>query len=145
MQIGSAAIEQSNQRRIDVPDLIGARSPYSDLRFGWMDTLPWPSPLVIADQTVPGTGRSTDLAKALSEESQCPGWDMSVLVRCSQLVDRFDFRSRELLGAESWIRWSVVEYTLVLTFPMVITRWRQPDHAQHTSQRESRACTLHGA
>jgi hypothetical protein len=42
-------------------------------------------------------------------------------VRCRQFKDRFDFRSRELLGATSWTCWPVIECILVLAFPMVIT------------------------
>ncbi len=127
VQIGSASVEQPDQRRIDVPDLIGMRSPYPDFRFGRMDPLPRPSPLMITDQPIPSARRSKDLAEALSEQGQRPDWDMSVLVRCRQFMDRFDFRCRELLRANSWTRWPVIEYTLTLAFPMVITRRRQPD------------------
>ena len=50
-----------------------------------MDTLPGPSPLVIADQPIPCARRGKDLAEALSQQSQCSGWDVSVLMRCCQV------------------------------------------------------------
>ena len=94
-----------------------------------MDALPGPSPLVIADQPIPRARRSKDLAEASSEESQCPGRDVSVLVRYYQLMDRFDLGCRELMGGNSRTRWPVIECTLLLAFPMVITRRRQSDDA----------------
>ena len=54
MQISSAAVEQADQLLVDVPDLIGARSPYPDLGLGGMDALPGSSPLVIVDEPIPG-------------------------------------------------------------------------------------------
>jgi len=129
VQISSASIQQPDQRRVDVPNLVGMGSPNPDLRLGRMDALPGSSPLVIADQSIPRARSSKDLTKALSEESQCPGRDMSILVRRCQVMDRFSLGSRELLGANSWTRWPVIECTLILSFPMVVTRRRQPDNA----------------
>jgi len=51
VQIGSAAIEQPDHRREDLPNLIGVRNAYPDLRLLRMDA---PARLVIADQPIPG-------------------------------------------------------------------------------------------
>jgi hypothetical protein len=44
-------------------------------------------------------------------------------------MDRLNLGGRELLGANSWTRWPVIDCTLILPIPMVVTGRRQPENA----------------
>ena len=122
MQVSAASIEQSDQRGVDVPDLIGGRGPDPDLRLGRMKALPGPSPVAIADQAIPRAGRSKHFTKSLSQQSQGSGGNVSILVGCCQVMDRLNLGSRKLLGCQSGTRWLIIECTLLLAVPVMVAR-----------------------
>ncbi len=62
---------------------------------------------------------------------------MAVLFGRYHLFDRLDLGARQLLWRRSRARGGVVETALILAFPRMVPRLRQPKYAQHGSQRKN--------
>ena len=90
MKIGAASIEKTDQRRVDMPNFVGARGTNADFRFGGVNAFAWSSPAVNPDQPLPGRRRGEDLAQPLCKESQRSCRHMTVVVRCDHFLNRLD-------------------------------------------------------
>lgn len=68
----SAAVEQTDQLGVDVPDFVGARSSNADFWLGWINALSGSAPAVKPDQAAPGIRRSKDLPDSLGQPGLPP-------------------------------------------------------------------------
>ena len=81
VEVGARSVEETNDRGIDVPDLIGLRGPDPDLRAVGMHSESRPAPAPRSHELRPSRGRGVDATKSLSEYRQSPGRDVPVVGR----------------------------------------------------------------
>src|SRR6266852_2193853 len=75
MEIGAGPVEQTDDRGVDVPHLVGSRRAQPDLRFHGMHAEPGPAPAVLPDEAGPGGGLGPDRAEPLGEDCERAGRD----------------------------------------------------------------------
>ena len=63
-----SAVEEADDGRVDVPDLVRSAGADSDARLRRMDSLTWTPPAVSSNKSVPRRRRGEDLADALRED-----------------------------------------------------------------------------
>jgi hypothetical protein len=68
MQIGAGAIEQFDDRDVDVPKFIWFGRPNTFLGFGRIDAMTWPKPSAFANEAPPCRRREEDLPDPLSTQ-----------------------------------------------------------------------------
>src|SRR5262245_639705 len=117
MQVRATSIEQPNQCRVDVPDLIGTSGANADLRPGRINAFAGTPPLALAHEPVPGGGRGEDLAKPLRESSQRSCRYVAIGVGRDHLLDRLALGGGQLLRGRSWTGGEVVEAALLFLLP----------------------------
>ena len=139
-QVDATAVEQADQRGVDVPDFVNARSADAHFGLGGMEAMSRPSPAMDVNQSPPRAGRGKNLAESLRQASQSAGGHMPVLLGSDHVADRVDFLGCELLWRTPRAAGAVVEPTSQFTLPGVKPGVRQPDDAKHRAQREVRAC-----
>lgn len=81
VEVGARAVEQSEERRVDVPDLVGARGADADLRIVGVDAKARPAPSSLANEPVPGRGGGEDAAHALGQDREAAGGDVAQVGR----------------------------------------------------------------
>jgi hypothetical protein len=74
------AVEEADQGRVDVPDLVGTCGADADRGFLGMDAKARPAPSAFAHEPVPGGRGLHDRADALREDRELPGRDMAQAV-----------------------------------------------------------------
>ena len=89
------AVEQADDRGIDVPRLIRSAGPDANLGFGGMDSKPWPTPPSFAHELAPGRRRREDATHSLSKDRQEPRRHMAVLWRGYHVPDRSNLIRRQ--------------------------------------------------
>ena len=134
MQVRTRSIEQPDQRRVDMPDLIRRRSSNAHLRLGGVDASTRPTPPVPPHQPVPGGWGSENLVEPLSKHRQRSRGHVTVFFGSHHLLDRLDLASRQLLRRRSWTRGHIVETALILSLPRMVPRMRQSKDAQRRTQ-----------
>ena len=82
VQLGFRAIEQSDDRDVDMPELVGLRRSDADLWFCGIDPPSWASPTTLSDEFGPGRCRREHLADSLAYSARVP----SGMCRWSSLV-----------------------------------------------------------
>ena len=97
MHIDTAAVEESEDRGIDVPDLIRFGPSYANFRFCGMNTRAWSTPTMESHEAIPRGGRGEDPADSLCQSGQSSGGHMPEIFRRDHLVNEVDFRGRQLL------------------------------------------------
>jgi hypothetical protein len=73
MQIGAGAIEQFDNRDVDVPVFVGFARANTLFGLGRIDAMTWPKPSAFANEAPPCRRREEDLPDPLSTQSQRPG------------------------------------------------------------------------
>ncbi len=118
VEVRLRTIEKPDHGCVNVPDLIRSRCSNPSLRLRGMNALAWPSPVMLADQSVPCRRRGKDLAEALSENSQGPCGNVAVLFRCSHCLYGLNFYRCELMSGGLWTGRPIIEATgLLRTLP----------------------------
>ena len=87
----------------------------------------------------------TNVSSVLTVQRQRSRGNVTVFFGRHHLLDRADFRQCELLRRTSRTRRHIVEITLFLLLPQMISGVRQTDDAQYDSQREDATRTLDGS
>ena len=90
LSIDLRAIDQLDDRRVDVPQLIGFTGAYPFLRSPGVNPSARPTPASLAHQLIPGCRCDEDTADALGEDSQTPGRVMPVLGRLDHSLDGYE-------------------------------------------------------
>ncbi len=86
-QVNTAAIEQTDQRGVDVPDFIGSRRADADLRLDRMHPLARTTPAGDANQSMPSAWRGEDLAESLGKASEPAGRHMPIFIGRDHVLD----------------------------------------------------------
>ena len=81
------AVEQLEDRDVDVPDLIGARGTNADGGFCGVNAKTRPAPTAFANEPGPGGRGGEDFADALGVEAQSAQWHVAVLGREDHVLD----------------------------------------------------------
>ena len=99
VEISAAAIEESHDARVDVPNLIGCCGADTESWLSRVHTLTGSSPTMSSDESMPGGGRSEDLSEALRQNGERTGRYVAVLLRMHHFLERLTLLSGELLRA----------------------------------------------
>jgi len=145
VQVHLRAIEQSDDRHVDVPELIGLRSRHSILWVCGVNPCAGPTPAPLANQPVPGRRRGEYATESLGKDGESAGRNMPVLWRLDHLLDGHDLRGGQPRGLRLRATHLVVEFTELLgPAPLMMARRRQMQDTQSTSERERTLSTLDG-
>jgi hypothetical protein len=80
IEVGMSTVEESDDGRVDVPNLVRPGPSDADLRFGGMHALTRSTPTVNPNEPIPGGRRCEHLAESLREDGERTGGDVSVVV-----------------------------------------------------------------
>ena len=127
MQVGATAIEQSQERGVDMPDCVGLGCANADSGLSGMQAFAWSPPVEAPDQPIPGGPRSEDSAEPLRQQGQSPGGDMAVLFGGDHLLESGEFRWRELLGCRTWTVGYFCRGTKPSAFPGMVAGMGEAD------------------
>ncbi len=145
IEVGMSTVEESDDGRVDVPNLVRPDGSDSDAWLRRVDALAWASPAMFSDKSVPRRRRGEDLAEALREDGKPASGDVSVFLRAHHLPDGLTLVGSDLLRSGLWTRGDVVECALFITSPRVISRRREAEEAERCPQRNRRSRAFHGA
>src|ERR1035438_1340212 len=102
------AVEQLQDRHVDVPDFVGASGADADGRFGGVSAKARAAPTALANEPSPrGDGRE-DLANALGVEAEGAQGHVAVLGSENHVFDGGDLGGRELAGHGSPRTWGTI-------------------------------------
>ena len=76
------------------------------------------------------------LGEALGQDCERSGRHVPVLIRRHHVLHHLAFLGGELLGMRLRTGRGVLEFTLFLPFPVVVSRLRQPNDTERASKRE---------
>ncbi len=140
-----STVEESDDTRVDVPNLVRPVGSDSDAWLRRVDALAWASPAMFSDKSVPRRRRGEDLAEALREDGEPASGDVSVFLRAHHFLDGLTLIGSELLRSGLWTRGNVVECALLVTSPRVVSRRREAEDTECCSQRDRCSREFHGA
>ena len=92
-----STVEESDDGRVDVPNLVRPDGSDSDAWLRRVDPLSWASPAMFSDKSVPRRRRGEDLAEALREDGKPASGDVSVFLRAHHLPDGLTLVGSDLL------------------------------------------------
>ena len=98
MQVGSRAIEQSDDRDVQVKEFVGSTCSDSDLRFGRIDAIPETPPPGFPGQDIPRRGRRKDLPDSLRMKRQRSERHVSVIAALDHFLHHSDFVRSQASG-----------------------------------------------
>ena len=142
MNVRSSPVKEPNHTGVDMPKLIGHRRSNTDLWLFGMDSPARSSPLVSANESVPGRRGRKDLSETLGQNRKCSGRDVAVLIGSHHVFDDAQLIARQLVARRSWAGGDVVEVAARLTFPRMISRRRQADATERRFKRKGLARTF---
>ena len=140
------AVEQADDRGVDVPDRVGPLGARAVAGPAGMEPESRPAPPEARDEPVPGRGRREDLAQALGKEREPAGRDMPVGGRGDHVFDRGDLLGREGMGREARTGVGVVKVAAACAAsPGCEPGGREAKGCEEAGQPTDAARALHGA
>ena len=95
------AVQEPDECRVDVPDLVRLLGTDANLRLGGMHASSETPPSALAYEPTPRRCRREDTPQALREDSEGPCRDVTILRRGDHLPDRLDLTQRDPIVARS--------------------------------------------
>jgi hypothetical protein len=137
------AVEQLEDRDVNVPGLVRSTGAKSDLRLGRIQTQTRATPASLADQPAPGARMREDLADALGVEREPTNGHVAVLGGLDHVADRFDLAVRQPLRLGARTAGSIVERAdLIGLHPRVVSGRRHSENSERRQQRHASPGTL---
>jgi len=145
MEIGARAVEQPDDRRVDMPRFIWFRRSDAGRRLRRMHALTRSPPAMSPNESMPGGCRCEDLAESLCKDGECTRRDVPVLVRRDHVLDRADLVECELMGHSLRAARRIIERAFTIGLhPSVISTGRQTEGAKDAAHRKYLTCRRDG-
>ena len=137
MQVRARAIEQFDDRDVDVPILIGFGRPNAVLGLGRIHAVARSKPSPFANQAPPGGGRGKDLRDSLSPQRQRTQAHVAIVLRDDQVPHVGNLVGGELSWRCMGATRTIIEGAVLLApVPIVIPGSGQPQHPEGHGKRD---------
>ena len=137
VQVGASAVEQPDDRGVDVPNWVWLLRTNALFGLGRIDSPPWAEPAAFTHEAPPSRRRGEDATDALGMQCERADGHVSIGLGSHHVPHRADFLGRELGGRGTWAARAIVERTLFVTAaPGMKSGGRKAEDAQDDREKE---------